>query len=231
MQTPAPNHTIARGRAGPGLLAHIIVSKFDDHLPLYRQAEIYAREGVDLETSTLSGWVGATAAALSPLVEVLRYDVLESDVLHGDDTPVPVLAPGAGKTKTGRLWAYVRDGRPYRGERPPACVFFYSPDRKGDRPAAHLQNFVGVLHADGYAGFNSLYEGGRIIEAACWAQFPLKKAIPLNPIPAPSRPNYDFPPHKSDLPLPLTVSTKSLLLSLFLYSTPPRGSTTPPPSR
>jgi transposase len=169
VQTPAPNHTIARGRAGPGLLAHIIVSKFDDHLPLYRQAEIYAREGVDLETSTLSGWVGATAAALSPLVEVLRYDVLESDVLHGDDTPVPVLAPGAGKTKTGRLWAYVRDGRPYRGDRPPACVFFYSPDRKGDRPAAHLQNFVGVLHADGYAGFNSLYEGGRIIEAACWA--------------------------------------------------------------
>ena len=165
---PGAEQTIARGRAGPGLLAHIIVSKFDDHLPLYRQAEIYAREGVDLETSTLSGWVGATAAALSPLVEVLRYDVL-NDVLHGDDTPVPVLAPGAGKTKTGRLWAYVRDGRPYRGDRPPACVFFYSPDRKGDRPAAHLQNFVGVLHADGYAGFNSLYEGGRIIEAACWA--------------------------------------------------------------
>lgn len=103
VQSPAPNHTIARGRAGPGLLAHIIVSKFDDHLPLYRQAEIYARDGVDLETSTLSGWVGATAAALAPLVEALRRDVLESDVLHGDDTPVPVLAPGAGKTKTGRL--------------------------------------------------------------------------------------------------------------------------------
>lgn len=170
VQAPAPNHTIARGRAGSGLLAHIIVSKFDDHLPLYRQAEIYARDGVTLETSTLSGWVGATAAALAPLVEVLRCDVIGgSDVLHGDDTPVPVLAPGAGKTKTGRLWTYVRDERPYRGDRPPAAIFFYSPDRKGERPVAHLKNFTGVLHADGYAGFNGLYESGRVIEAACWA--------------------------------------------------------------
>jgi transposase len=169
LQTPAPYHTIARGRAGPGLLAHIMVSKFDDHLPLYRQAEIYARDGVDLETSTLSGWVGATAAALAPLVEALRHDVMESDVLHGDDTPIPVLAPGAGKTKTGRLWTYVRDERPHRGERPPEAMFFYSPDRKGERPVAHLSDFAGVLHADGYAGFNGLYEGGRIVEAECWA--------------------------------------------------------------
>jgi transposase len=170
VQAPAPNHTIARGRAGSGLLAHIIVSKFDDHLPLYRQAEIYARDGVTLETSTLAGWVGATAAALAPLVEVLRRDVIGgSDVLHGDDTPVPVLAPGAGKTKTGRLWTYVRDERPHRGDRPPAAIFFYSPDRKGERPVAHLKDFTGVLHADGYAGFNGLYESGRIIEAACWA--------------------------------------------------------------
>lgn len=169
VQTPAPNHTIARGRAGPGLLAHIVVSKFDDHLPLYRQAEIYARDGVALETSTLSGWVGATAAALAPLVEALRRDVVGSDVLHGDDTPVPVLAPGAGKTKTGRLWTYVRDKRPHRGERPPAAMFFYSPDRKGEHPVEHLKDFTGVLHADGYAGFNDLYEGGRIVEAACWA--------------------------------------------------------------
>jgi len=138
VQTPAPHHTIARGRAGPGLLAHIVVSKFDDHLPLYRQAEIYARDGISLETSTLSGWVGATAAALAPLVEALRHDVMGSDVLHGDDTPVPVLAPGAGKTKTGRLWTYVRDERTYGGERPPAAMFFYSPDRKGERPVAHL---------------------------------------------------------------------------------------------
>ncbi len=169
VQTPAPNHPIARGRAGPGLLAHIIVSKFDDHLPLYRQAEIYARDGIALETSTLSGWVGATAAALAPLVEVLRRDVMGSDVLHGDDTPVPVLAPGTGKTKTGRLWTYVRDERPHCGERPPAAMFFYSPDRKGQHPVAHLQDFSGVLHADGYAGFNALYEGDRVIEAACWA--------------------------------------------------------------
>lgn len=169
VQTPAPNHTIARGRAGPGLLAHIVVSKFDDHLPLYRQAEIYARDGVQLETSTLSGWVGATAAALAPLAEALRRDVMGSDVLHGDDTPVPVLAPGAGKTKTGRLWTYVRDERPHRGERPPAALFFYSPDRKGKHPIAHLKNFAGVLHADGYAGFNGLYESGRVVEAACWA--------------------------------------------------------------
>ena len=169
VQTPAPHHPIARGRAGAGLLAHIIVSKFDDHLPLYRQAEIYARDGVILETSTLSGWVGASAAALAPLLEVLRRDVMASDILHGDDTPVPVLAPGAGKTKTGRLWTYVRDERPYGGERPPAAVFFYSPDRKSERPRGHLNNFTGVLHADGYAGFKGLYQGNRIIESACWA--------------------------------------------------------------
>jgi hypothetical protein len=146
-----------------------MVSKFDDHLPLYRQVEIYAREGVRLETSTLSGWVGATAAAVAPLLDALRRDVMASEVLHGDDTPVPVLAPRAGKTKTGRLWTYVRDERPYGGERPPAAMFFYSPDRKSDQPRAHLKDFAGVLHADGYAGFKGLYQGNRIIEAACWA--------------------------------------------------------------
>ena len=169
VQAPAPYHPIARGRAGAGLLAHIVVSKYDDHLPLYRQAEIYAREGVDLETSTLSGWVGATTAALAPLTELLAADVMASETLHGDDTPVPVLAPGSGKTKTGRLWTYVRDERPFGGARPPAAVFFYSPDRKGEHPRAHLECFTGVLHADGYAGFNGLFETGRIIEASCWA--------------------------------------------------------------
>lgn len=170
VQAPAPHHPIARGRAGPGLLAHIVVAKFDDHLPLYRQAEIYAREGVELQTSTLSGWVGATAAALMPLVDRLRREVITaSAVLHGDDTPVPILAPGTGKTKTGRLWAYVRDERPWSGRNPPAAVFFASPDRKGERPLTHLAPFRGVLQADGYAGFNGLYEGGRIVEAACWA--------------------------------------------------------------
>jgi transposase len=166
---PAPDHAIARGRAGAGLLAHIVVSKYDDHLPLYRQAEIFAREKVSLETSTLSGWVGATAAVLKPLVEALAADILASDTLHVDDTPVPVLAPGTGKTKTGRLWTYVRDERSFVGSRPPAALFFYSPDRKGEHPRAHLNDFRGVIHTDGYAGFNELFAGGKIVEAACWA--------------------------------------------------------------
>jgi transposase len=166
---PAPDHAITRGRAGAGLLAHIVVSKYDDHLPLYRQAEIFAREAVELETSTLSGWVGATAAALQPLIDALASDVMASDTLHVDDTPVPVLAPGAGKTKTGRLWTYVRDERPFDGERPPAALFFYSSDRKGEHPRAHLKGFCGVIHADGYAGFNELFAGNRVAEAGCWA--------------------------------------------------------------
>src|SRR5205085_1265775 len=150
------------------LLAHIVVSKYDDHLPLYRQAEIFAREGVNLETSTLSGWVGATAAALAPLIDALTADTMASDTLHVDDTPVPVLAPGTGKTKTGRLWIYVRDERPFAGVRPPAALFFYSADRKGAHPRAHLKEFRGTIHADGYAGFNELFAGNRIVEAACW---------------------------------------------------------------
>ena len=166
---PAPDHAIARGRAGAGLLAHIVVSKYDDHLPLYRQAEIFAREGVELETSTLSGWVGATAAALQPLTEALAAEVMASDTLHVDDTPVPVLAPGCGKTKTGRLWVYVRDERPFAGERPSAALFRYSPDRKGVHPRDHLKEFRGVIHADGYAGFRELFAGNRITEAGCWA--------------------------------------------------------------
>jgi hypothetical protein len=144
----AHNGTHLEGnREGAGLLAHIVVSKYDDHLPLYRQAEIYAREGVNLETSTLSDWVGATTAALAPLTAALAAEVMALETLHGDDTPVPVLAPGSGKTKTGRLWAYVRDERPFGGARPPAAVFFYSPDRKGEHPRAHLEPFTGVLHA------------------------------------------------------------------------------------
>jgi transposase len=165
----APDHAIARGRAGAGLLAHVLVSKYDDHLPLYRQAEIFAREGVNLETSTLSGWVGATAAVMKPLVEALAAAVMGSETLHVDDTPVPVLAPGTGKTKTGRLWTYVRDERPFAGSRPPAALFFYSPNRKGEHPRAHLKDFRGVIHADGYAGFNELFAGNRITEAGCWA--------------------------------------------------------------
>ena len=169
VQAPMPSLPIERGKPGPGLLAHVLVSKYADHLPLYRQSEIYAREGVDLERSTLADWVGRAAALLDPLVAALRKSVLSSDVLHGDDTPVPVLAPGLGKTRTGRLWAYVHDGRPHGSDQPPAAVFFYSPDRKGEHPTAHLKGFAGVLHADGYAGFNPVFETGHVIEAACWA--------------------------------------------------------------
>lgn len=131
VQQPVPSLPIERGRPGPGLLAHVLVAKYADHLPLYRQSGIYAREGVELERSTLADWVGRSAALLDPLVTALRREVMASGVLHGDDTPVPVLAPGMGKTKTGRLWTYVRDGRPHGDERPPAAAYFYSPDRKG----------------------------------------------------------------------------------------------------
>ena len=169
VQNPMPSLPIERGRPGPGLLAHVLVSKYADHLPLYRQSSIYAREGVDLERSTLADWVGRSVALLDPLIEALRKDVLASDVLHGDDTPVPVLSPGLGKTKTGRLWTYVRDGRPHGSNESPAAVFFYSADRKGEHPQSHLKSFKGILHADGYAGFNAIFETGHVSEAACWA--------------------------------------------------------------
>ena len=169
MQAPAPNRPIDRGLAGAGLLAHVLVSKYADHLPLYRQAEIYQREGVELDRSTLADWVGGASRTLQPLVEALKRYVLGAEKLHGDDVPVPVLEPGRGKTKTGRLWTYVRDDRPADSADPAAVWFAYSPDRKGEHPAGHLQNYVGVLQADGYAGFNKLYETGRIVEAACWA--------------------------------------------------------------
>ena len=169
VQQPAPHRPIERGLAGPGLLAHVMVSKYADHLPLYRQSEIYERVGVELERSTLAGWVGGTSRTLEPLVEALKQYVTDADKLHGDDIPVPVLAPGNGKTKTGRLWTYVRDDRPAGSAQAPAVWFAYSPDRKGEHPANHLQDFTGTLQADGFAGFNRLYETGTIIEAACWA--------------------------------------------------------------
>jgi transposase len=168
-QAPAPSLPIRRGRAGPGLLAHVLVAKYADHLPLYRQAEIYAREGVELSRSTLASWVGQSATLLRPLVAALQRHVLAGDRLHADDTPVPVLAPGTGKTRTGRLWAYLRDERPHGGGAAPAVFYRYTPDRRGEHPRAHLAGFRGVLQADGYAGFNGLYDTGRIAEAACWA--------------------------------------------------------------
>ena len=167
-QPPAPELPIRRGLAGPGMLAHVLVAKYCDHLPLYRQSEIYARSGIDLDRSTLSDWVGQSAALVRPLVEVVETHVMAAERVHADDTTVPVLDPGRGTTKTGRLWCYVRDDRPFGGETPPAVLYCYSPDRKGEHPRAHLEAFHGILQADGYAGYAGLYDGG-VTEAACWA--------------------------------------------------------------
>jgi len=169
VQMPAPSRPVERGLAGAGLLAHILVAKYADHLPLYRQSQIYAREGIELERSTMAEWVGYCFQLLDPLTEALSRYVLSANKLHADDTPVPVLDPGRGKTKTGRLWVYVRDDRPTGSSDPPAVLFRYAPDRRGERPNEHLKDFSGVLQADAYAGFTHLYDNGRIQEAACWA--------------------------------------------------------------
>jgi transposase len=170
-QPPAPSHPIARGRAGPKLLAQTLFSKYGLHLPLNRQSVVYVREGVELDVSTLADWVGAAAATLMPLVEAIRAHVFAAERIHADDTTVPVLAKG--KTRTGRLWTYVRDDRPFAGPGPPAAVFFYSRDRGGEHPEQHLAGFAGLMQADAYASFNRLYEADRkpalIIEGACWA--------------------------------------------------------------
>lgn len=168
VQAPASGRPIARGLAGPGFLAHVLVSKYLDHLPLYRQSQIYKREELDLSTSTLCDWVGESSALLQPLVTAVGRYTLSAQKIHGDDTPVPVLCPGRGTTKQGRLWTYVRDDRAAASTEPPAVYFRYSPDRKGERPRAHLASFTGILQADAYAGFERLY-GERIQEAACWA--------------------------------------------------------------
>jgi transposase len=170
-QPPAPSHPIARGRAGPNLLALVLAAKYGQHLPLTRQSAIYAGEGVELDVSTLADWVGASAAGLMPLVLGVRARVFSAARLHGDDTTVPVLAKG--RTRIGRVWGYVRDDRPFGGPDPPAVAFFYSPDRRGEHPERHLASFAGILQADAYAGFDRLYgperEPGPILEAACWA--------------------------------------------------------------
>jgi len=169
VQAAAPARPIERGMAAPGLLAHVLVGKYADHVPLYRQAEIYAREGVELDRTLLAQWVGGMSALLAPLTDAIRRHVFASDVVHADDTPIPVLAPGNGKTKAGRLWTYVRDERPTAGTVAPAVWFTYTADRKGEHPQRHLHDFTGILQADGYAGFSKLYDGGRVLEAACWA--------------------------------------------------------------
>jgi transposase len=170
-QPPAPSHPIARGRAGPGPLAHVLFAKYGLHLPLTRQSATYAREGIELDVSTLADWVGASAATLMPLVEAVRAHVFAAERLHADDTTVPVL--DVGRTRTGRLWTYVRDDRPYAGTGSPAAAYFYSPDRRGEHPEAHLASWAGLMQADAYAGYDRLYAAGRrpgpIVEAACWA--------------------------------------------------------------
>jgi len=164
VQAPVPSRPIERGIAGPGLLARVLTSKYAEHTPLYRQSEIYGRQGVELSRSLLSGWVDACCRRLSPL-----EGALQDGKLHADDTPVPVLLPGNKKTKTGRLWTYVRDDRNAGSKLAPAVWFAYNPDRKGIHPQSHLAGFSGVLQVDAYAGFNELYRNGQITEAACWA--------------------------------------------------------------
>lgn len=168
-QAPAPERLIAGGLATPALMAQVLVSKYCDHTPLYRQSQIFARHGVDLARSTLAGWVGGACWWLEAMHERLAKNVFTSSHLFADDTPVPVLDPGRGRTKIGRLWVYARDERPWSGPAPPAAVYLFAPDRKAERPVAHLQHFKGVLHVDGYAGFEQLTIKGDITLAACWA--------------------------------------------------------------
>lgn len=168
-QAPMPSRPIERGRPGPGLLAHVLVSKYADHLPLYRQSQIFGREGVELDRSTLADRVGKSTALLEPLADVVSRHIMGGQAIFADDTPVGVQAPGTGKTKTGRIWVYARDERPWNGDGPPAAWYRYTPDRKGKWPAQHLADFEGWMHADGYAGFNELYRQGKVREVACMA--------------------------------------------------------------
>jgi len=180
VQSPAPSRPIPGSMAGPGLLAHVLVSKFDDHIPLYRLNEIYARMGADVPASTLMGWCGRAMKVLEPLIERIETEVMAAPILHADDTPIRVLDrsrrdTGLGKgVKQGRIWAYVSDQRPWAGTAPPGVVYRFSPDRKGEHPQRHLRSSGGILQADAYAGFNQLYEmradgSSQFREAACWA--------------------------------------------------------------
>lgn len=182
-QAPMPELPIPRGMVDASFLAHMVVAKFCDHIPLYRQAEIDARSGVDIDRSQRAEWLGHTAWLLTPLVEAVAAHVMGARTIHADDTPVDVLAPGNGKTRIGRLWVYLRDERNHAGSAPPAVLYRYTPDRKGEHCRAELANFTGWLHADGYAGFARLYEIGamkasdatlvhgppRVAEVGCWS--------------------------------------------------------------
>ena len=169
VQAPLPSRPIEKGRPGPGLPAHVLVSKYADHLPLYRQSQIYARDGVDLGRSTLADWVGRSTALLEPLAEAIGRHVRAGPALFADDTPVKMQAPGQGKTRTARVWAYVRDERPWAGPSPPGVWYRFTMDRKGEHPVDHLSDYRGWVHADGYSGFNGLFGDGKAAEMACMA--------------------------------------------------------------
>lgn len=171
VQAPAPAKPIARGKATFATLAHVVVSKFDHHLPLYRQAEIMAAQGIEIDRSTLAGWTGQAAALLDPIVARIREEGLKAAKIHADDTPVKVLAPGTGRTRTGRLWAYVVDDRASAGTTPPLVWYRFSPNRAGIHPRTELAGFTGFLQADAYSGFAGIYANNRVSEVACWAHF------------------------------------------------------------
>ena len=168
-QVPLPSRPIERGRPGPGLLAHVLVNKYADHLPLYRQSQIFDREGLDLDRSTLADWVGKSTALLAPLADAIGRHVMAGQAIFADDTPVAMLALGSGKTQTARLWAYGRDERPWGSTIPPASWYQFSSDRKGQHPKDHLPDYTGWMHADGYAGFEDINRSGEIREVACLA--------------------------------------------------------------
>jgi transposase len=168
VQAPAPDKAIARGKASFRMIGHVIVSKFDHHLPLYRQAEMMAAQGVEIDRSTLAGWTGQGAALLDPIVARIKESVLASSKLHTDDTPVPMLDPGSGGTRTARLWVHAIDDRPHGGATKPAVWFAFTPDRRAEHPRTILKDFRGHLQADAYPGYDELYRSGHVIEVACW---------------------------------------------------------------
>ena len=169
VQAPAPARLIEGGLPTEATVAHVVVAKYADHLPLYRQAQIYARQGIKLDRSTLADWTGRAAFLLRPVHEHLLQTLRRSPKLFADETTAPVLDPGRGKTKTGQMWAYARDDRPWGGAEPPAVAYIYAPDRKSERPLAHLSGFTGVLQVDGYAGYNLLAETQQVRLAFCWS--------------------------------------------------------------
>jgi transposase len=202
VQAAAPSRPVDRALAGAGLIAHVLVGKYADHTPLYRQSQIYARDGVELAVSTLSDIVGGAAWLLTPLAQAMGRYVLSGSKVHGDDTPIRVLGGAKNKAKTGRLWVYVRDDRPSGDTGPPAVWFQYSADRKGEHPRRHLRHFAGILQADAFSGYDRLFHDGRISEAACWSHA--------------RRKFYDI--HEQQRKLPGTLAHEALLRIAAIFA-------------